>query len=72
MKHLIETEVYVRSVEAASGKAYSRLGLTDSAILIAATSATIVTADYDLYAEAARLGREVINFTHYRERVSPR
>jgi hypothetical protein len=33
----------------------------------AAEEDTIVTADLDLYLEAARQGRKVINFNHYRE-----
>ena len=62
------TEIYIASVQASRRNEFLRLGLTDAVVLgSAAAQDTIVTADLDLYLEAARQGRKVINFNHYRE-----
>ena len=61
-------EIYVESGQAAGHPALIRLGVTDAAILNAMTEdRTLLTADLDLYLEAARLGHSAVNFTHYIE-----
>jgi hypothetical protein len=62
------TEIYMPSVQASRRNEFLRLGLTDAVVLGSAAEAdTIVTADLDLYLEAARQDRKAINFNHYRE-----
>jgi hypothetical protein len=64
----LSDEVYINSRQAAERPEFLRLGLTDSVVLATATDqATIVTADLDLYLEATRQEKPVINFNHYRE-----
>jgi hypothetical protein len=54
------------SSDAAEDPIFLRLGLTDSVLLQEAFSThVLLTADLDLYLEAARRGRNAINFTHY-------
>lgn len=61
-------EVYVASRQAAERSEFLRLGLTDSVVLASANDQSIiVTADLNLYLEAMRQGRNVINFNHRRE-----
>ena len=66
---LAETEeIYIESVRASRHAAFVRLGVTDCAVLEAATAGdVIVTADLGLYLEAGRKGREAINFNHLRD-----
>jgi hypothetical protein len=58
-------EIYVESTKAANHMAFTRLGVADAALLsIMAENRTLVTADLDLYLEAARHGYAAINFNH--------
>ncbi len=59
-------EIIVRSADAASNSEYTRLGLTDAALLEVATADTpVVTADVGLYnAALAKDSRAAINFAH--------
>lgn len=61
-------ETFVVSLEASNNKAFVRLGLTDAALLTAATRETpLVTVDFDLYRAALENGEDtVVNFTHLR------
>ena len=61
-------EVVVASIEASSDSAFSRLGLTDAALLQVATEETpLVTVDLDLYLAALQKGEDAaVNFTHLR------
>ncbi len=61
-------EVTVASVVASSNSAFNRLGLTDAALLEAATPETpLITVDFKLYLAAIASGREVaLNFAHFR------
>lgn len=62
------TEVYARSSQAAENAAFLRLGITDSVLLQEEFAGhVLLTADLDLYLEAARNGRKAINFNHYIE-----
>jgi len=61
-------EHYVTSREAVEAAEFSRLGLTDAAILSCATQdLTVLTDDIHLYLALERRGVEVINFHHLRE-----
>ena len=70
LRWLIEEseEVVVRSADASSNSEYTRLGLTDAALLEVATAETpVVTVDLDLYFATLEKDPEaVLNFTHYR------
>ena len=70
LRELIETseEVVVRSVDASSNPAYEHLGLTDAALLEAATpDAPLVTVDVALYRAASARHRDgAVNFAHHR------
>ena len=60
-------ECYIQSVQAIKEREYSRLGLTDAAILITATRDTeVLTDDFDLYRCLSLRGIPVTNFTHLR------
>ena len=61
-------EVVVTSEVASSNTEFSRLGLTDAALLEVVTAeAPLVTVDLDLYLEAMRKGQDAaINFTYLR------
>ena len=61
-------EVVVASADASSISKFERLGLTDSALLEAATADTpLLTVDFDLYLAAMESGEgRAINFTHFR------
>ncbi len=66
------TEVHVVSSAAAEDPIFLRLGLTDSVLLQEAFKGhVLLTADLDLYLEAARRGRNAINFNHYIEANQP-
>ncbi len=65
-------EVYVASRRAADHVSFVRLGITDAALLHSSLNGTLlITADLDLYLEAARQGRPVINFNHHIEANRP-
>jgi hypothetical protein len=65
-------EVYVQSRDAAKLPAFRRLGATDAALLLVTDgTGVLLTADLDLYLEAGRLGRQVVNFTHVIEANGP-
>ncbi len=60
-------EQYVPSSDVVSSPAYARLGLTDSAIALAATKgATVVTIDHDLYGQLLKDGLKSLNLLHNR------
>ncbi len=61
-------EIVVTSVDASSNSQFERLGLTDAALLEAATIDTpLLTVDFGLYLAALESGEErAVNFTHYR------
>ena len=61
-------EVVVASSEASARAEFIRLGLTDSALLEAATGETpLLTVDLGLYLAALNIGEDAaVNFTHYR------
>jgi hypothetical protein len=61
-------ERFVESRRAAASDAFGRLGLTDAAILELARRRKylLLTDDLELAVAAARLGVDVINFTHLR------
>jgi hypothetical protein len=74
LRSLIERvdEVYVESKQAVRGATFLRLGITDAVLLGAEfTAAELLTADLDLYIEATRAGRSVVNFNHYIEANRP-
>ena len=61
-------EDYVPSSIAAAHSTFVRLGLSDAAIAhLADGDMAILTADLDLYLEAASSGRDAVNFNHVRE-----
>jgi len=63
----IWSESYIQSVRVSEEPEYSRLGITDVAILLSATRETeVVTDDFDLYNSLSRRGVSVTNFTHLR------
>ena len=61
-------EVVIASAVASSNSGFSRLGLTDAALLEAVSPETpLVTVDLDLYLAANASGQEAaLNFTHLR------
>ena len=61
-------EIVVASSEATSNGYFESLGLTDAALLEAASSDTpLLTVDFDLYLAALASGEEkAVNFTHFR------
>jgi predicted nucleic acid-binding protein len=63
-------EISIPSVDGVNDPVYSRLGLTDAAIVVAAKqySCQVWTDDFDLYESLGRLGLDVHNFSHYRAR----
>jgi hypothetical protein len=61
------TEQYVPSSVAVGDVQFTRIGITDAAILKLVDSPMLITDDLVLYLEATRRGYSVINFTHYRE-----
>ncbi len=62
----IAEERYVASRQAAESGTFLRLGITGAVVLDAMdVSSTLLTSDLDLYLEAARQGRTVVNFNHY-------
>jgi hypothetical protein len=64
----VTDEIYVASKQAAEHAAFPRLGVTDAALLNIVTSRhTLLTADLDVYLEAARHGHTAINFNHHIE-----
>ncbi len=70
LRFIIEetNEVVVASVSASHNDAFTRLGLTDAALLEVATEDTpVITVDWDLYATAASSNPNcAINFNHLR------
>ena len=70
LRRIIQTnrEVIVASAEASSNNAYSRLGLTDAALLEAVSARTpVVTVDIGLYLAAlAQAPDTAVNFAHLR------
>ncbi len=61
-------ETYIESHRAAGDAIFLRLGITDAALLnIVTKDQILLTADLDLYLEAARRGHQTINFNHYIE-----
>lgn len=59
-------EVYIMSTRAAAADGYIRLGITDAGMLDNEfADHLLLTADLDLYLEAARQGRRTENFNHY-------
>lgn len=66
----IVEERHLPSAEVAKGAEFSRLGLTDSSILLLAQEDLIVlTDDLPLSLALHRRGVEVINFNHLREKL---
>lgn len=60
-------ENYIESSQACEQKEYCRLGLTDAAILLAATkNMEVLTDDFDLYNCLSHKKIPVTNFTHLR------
>lgn len=59
-------EVLVASTVASRNNAFSRLGLTDAALLEVVTAETpLLTVDFDLYLAASAKGQDTaVNFTH--------
>jgi hypothetical protein len=68
-EHVLETwfESYEPSGLVAKLPEFSRLGLTDTAILLAAERRHIVTTDLHLFLSASARGIDVTNFHHLRE-----
>lgn len=67
---LIDTtkEYYCESQKAVNQKQFIRLGLTDSVLLDEMfDSSTLFTVDFELYREASRQKKDVINFNHLRK-----
>ena len=62
-------EIVVASAEASRNHSFTRLGLTDAALLEAITpERPLLTVDLDLYLEAIRISHDAaVNFTHFRE-----
>ena len=61
-------ETYSGSSTAAEADVYPRLGITDAALLSREfADHVLLTADLDLYLEAARHGRKVLNLFHHIE-----
>ena len=62
-------EIVVASVEASRNHSFTRLGLTDAALLETITpERPLLTVDLDLYLEAIRISHDTaVNFTHFRE-----
>jgi predicted nucleic acid-binding protein len=62
-------ELQIPSLKAADHPAYSRLGLTDAAISIAAleNGFAVLTDDLNLYLTLSEQGTSVLNFTHLRQ-----
>jgi hypothetical protein len=60
-------ERYQESNTASQLKEFTRLGLTDAALLqVTGTSHTLLTADLDLYVAASARGAPAVNFNHLR------
>ena len=58
-------EIFIESTQAASHTAFPRLGVTDAVLLdIVTEKYTLLTANLDLYLEAARNKCKAINFTY--------
>ncbi len=65
-------EVMISSLEAARRPEFSRLGLTDAALLeLAAKGAVIITTDGNLQTEALAAGLECKHFAEIREELRP-
>jgi predicted nucleic acid-binding protein len=67
LRHLIgeHEERYIVSNDAAEEKMFSRLGLTDAALLaVAREHGSLLSADNDLYLAASTEGIEAFNFAH--------
>lgn len=64
------SEVYIASSSGSDREEFVRLGLTDAVLLeLSDPDTTLITTDLDLYIAAAKLGKKVINFNHYRDAV---
>jgi hypothetical protein len=62
----VAEERYITSRQAAENSTFLRLGITDAVVLeTMEVDLTLLTADLDLYLEAARQGRTVVNFNHH-------
>lgn len=72
LRLLIENnkEIIIASVDASHNDSFSRLGLTDAALLEAVTAETpLVTVDFDLYLAASeKEPHAAVNFTHLQDR----
>ena len=56
------------SIEVVDAPTYLRLGVTDSALFLAASATTaLFTDDFPLYLAASKAGRPAVNFTHLRQ-----
>ena len=70
LQYLIHSsqEIVVSSNEASSNAKFEKLGLTDAALLEAATSdIPLLTVDFDLYLASIESGEErAVNFTNFR------
>ena len=68
LRNLIErsNEIIVKSSTAAQNSAFTRLGLTDTALLeVISVENPLITVDFDLYLAAAeKEGAPVVNFTY--------
>jgi hypothetical protein len=62
-------EIYIDSKIASQQKEFTRLGLTDAALLVVLrdSASTLITTDLGLYLAASDRGLKVINFNHYRD-----
>jgi hypothetical protein len=65
------SEQYVASRDVVKRREFTRLGLTDSALLEASNDgAYLLTSDVELYLAASRSGRKAENFNHYRDKLA--
>ena len=61
-------EQYIPTVTASGHEHYARLGVADCVLLTqAATGATLLTDDLDLYLASSRAGHDAYNYNHIRE-----
>jgi hypothetical protein len=59
-------EIYVRSADLATHKAFFELGLTDCSLEDASLQHTVITTDYRLTGKIVSMGGRALNFNHAR------